>query len=160
MVSRTSVANPSAPLRKSTGLVATITRTVPEGQISGSPPAPERLRQSCWRPRGGRPGSYPRRPQPRLSRYRAWTCIAALCADGEEQAPARSHPPPPAQTAILPLQNALPQIPLIGGASQTAAAATTHGVEPRHKPSHHSLRSLQQSATCLRLSTSADDRLR
>src|SRR5258708_3544290 len=34
MVSRTSVANPSAPLRKSTGLVATITRTAPVGPIT------------------------------------------------------------------------------------------------------------------------------
>jgi hypothetical protein len=33
MVSRTSAARPSAPLRKSTGLVATRTRTVPVGPI-------------------------------------------------------------------------------------------------------------------------------
>ena len=34
MVSRTSVASPSAPLRKSTGLVATITRIAPVGPIT------------------------------------------------------------------------------------------------------------------------------
>src|SRR5258705_4628411 len=34
MVSRTSAASPSAPLRKSTGLVATITRTAPVGPIT------------------------------------------------------------------------------------------------------------------------------
>src|SRR5229473_7135067 len=114
MVSRTSVASPSAPLRKSTGLLATLTRTAPVGPITGSPSAPERLPQSCLRPRRGRPGSLRRRSQPRSSRHLARTCIAALCAAGEEQALAPPHPPPPAQTVILPLQNVRPQILSVG----------------------------------------------
>src|ERR1700721_3025323 len=133
MASRTSVANPSAPLRKSTGLVATITRTAPDGPITGSPSGPERLLQSCLRPRHGRPGSLRRRPQLRSLRHQAQASIAGLCAGRDEQVPVQPHPPPPPQTAILPLQNPPPQLPSAAGASQTIAAATTHDVEPPHK---------------------------
>ncbi|SRR6266404_9971371 len=50
------IASPSIPLRKSTGLVATITRTVPDGPITGLPSAHGRCPQSSPHPRRGQPG--------------------------------------------------------------------------------------------------------
>ena len=64
-VSRTSAARPSAPLRKSTGLVATITRTAPVGPITrrpsrrAAPPRPSSPRHR------GRPEPSRRRSRPR-----------------------------------------------------------------------------------------------
>ena len=51
MASRTSAASPSMPLRKSTGLVATMTRTVPVGPITRSPSTRESppIRSRPWR---------------------------------------------------------------------------------------------------------------
>src|SRR5437764_796765 len=43
---------------------------------------------------------------------------------------------PKTATAILPPQK--PQPLSVGGASRTTAAATTHGAELPHRPSHHS----------------------
>ncbi|MGY4319350.1 hypothetical protein ACVWW1_008677 [Bradyrhizobium sp. JR3.5] len=83
IASRTNIANPSAPLRKSTGFVATITRTAPVGPITGSPSAPGRWPRSCLRPRRGWPVSSRPQPQLRSSRHWARTCIAAPCAAGE-----------------------------------------------------------------------------
>jgi hypothetical protein len=56
MVSRTSAASPSAPLRKSTGLVATITRTAPVGPITRQLSTHAAPPSKSLRPRRGRPG--------------------------------------------------------------------------------------------------------
>src|SRR6516225_9451690 len=85
MLSRTRVARPSIPLRKSTGLVATITRTAPDGPITGSPSAP------CSAPlcaHGQERAPAPRRPTPPaqtvlLPRRHAGTLL--LATDGASQ---------------------------------------------------------------------------
>ena len=55
--SRISAASPSIPLRKSTGLLATITRTVQDGPIIGLPSAHGRSQQSTLHPHLGDPDS-------------------------------------------------------------------------------------------------------
>jgi len=147
MVSRTRAASPSAPLRKSTGLVATITRTAPVGPITRwlsthvAPPS------KSWRPRRGRPA--PSRHLSRLRSFRRWPrlCTVAPSVAEQETIP---HPQLPARTA--PRQ---PQRLSIDAASQTTAAVITRGAEPPHRQSLRSLRSQRQSGPCLHRATSA-----
>jgi hypothetical protein len=63
MCSRTNAAGLSTLLWKSTGLVATTTRIVPDGPITGSPSAHGRWPQSSPHPRRDQPGSLAHRPR-------------------------------------------------------------------------------------------------
>ena len=122
MVSRTRAASFSAPLRKSTGLVATITRTAPVGPITcrlsmhAAPPS------KSLRPRHGRLGLSRRRSRPRSFRHWLRLCYPAPSVAQQETIP---HPQLPARTATRQPRNVQPQILAIDVASQTTAAAIT-----------------------------------
>jgi hypothetical protein len=122
MVSRTSAASFSAPLRKSTGLVATITRTAPVGPITcrlsmhAAPPS------KSLRPRHGRPGLSRRDLDLDRSGTGFGFAIRRPPLLNRKRFP---HPQLPARTATCQPQNVQPQILAIDVASQTTAAAIT-----------------------------------
>ena len=127
MVSRTSAASPSAPLRKSTGLVATITRTAPVGPITrrlSTPAAPPRL---SLRRRRGRPDRHTVDLNLDHSRRPGSTCaVAAPCAARRHgrrrrcRIHDRRHEP-----QFFGFGNASLSFSAIAAASQTIAAATS-----------------------------------
>jgi hypothetical protein len=125
MISRTSADRPSAPLRKSTGRVASITRTAPDGPITRRPSAPAVPSRVSRYPRRDRSGSSRRRSQPRSFRQLSAPSIGMRPQADPPQQPrvrTRAHPIP---------QKQLPHL-AIGAASRTIAAATNHGGERSH----------------------------
>ena len=140
MVSRTSVTSPSAPLRKSTGLVATITRTAPVGPITGSPGGVNDCRYRVCVRAAADPDRYAVDLNFDRSGIRLGLASWRLAARANSRRRHDHIPIPPAQIAILPLQNALPQLPSAGAAIRTTAVGTGHAAGPRRRPTHHSSR--------------------
>jgi hypothetical protein len=127
MISRTSADRPSVPLRKSTGRVATITRTAPDGPITCRPSAPAVPSRVSRHPRRDRCGSSRRRSQPR-----SFPQLSAPSIGMRPQAD--PHRQPRVRTRAQPIpQKQLPHL-VIGAASRTIAAATNHGGGLLHTP--------------------------
>src|SRR5664280_803641 len=133
MVSRTNAANPSAPLRKSTGLVATITRTAPVGPITrrlSTHAAP--LSRSLRRHRGQPEPSHPR-SRPRSFLHRAQPGAAAFCVDGGPAERTMPRPERPEQTEALQYAQAQSGKLAVPAASQIIAAVQVRAVYGRHR---------------------------
>jgi hypothetical protein len=129
MTSRTSTDRPSAPLRKSTGRVATITRTVPVGPIMRRPSAPPS--SALRHPRPDRCGSSRLRSQSRSSRQSSPPSIATHHETRLHPVP---HRQPRARTSADPrAHNQLPH-PVTCAASRTIAAVTNHAGEQLRRP--------------------------
>src|SRR3954452_11457668 len=146
MVSRTSAAKPSAPLRKSTGLVATITRTAPVGPITRWPSAHAVPPQPSSPRRRGRSELSRNQSQPQLSRR--GPPAAACVPHGAVRLPAVAFPRPRAQTAALPCYNTEPRVAALAGANRITAAAIAHGGAPLPKPPPQEQASPQQGGLC------------
>src|SRR5258708_4953843 len=116
-------ASPSAALGKSTGLVATITRTAPVGPITchlSMLAAP--LSRSLRRHRG-QPELSRRRSRPRSFPHRVQPGAAAFCVDDGRTEKTVSRPGLPERTAVPQHPKAKSGTLAIPGASQIAAAA-------------------------------------
>jgi hypothetical protein len=155
MVSRTSAASPSAPLRKSTGLVATITRTAPVGPITrrlSTPAAP--LHDRCS-PRRGRSEPSHRRSQPRSFRarlnLRRGIALRRTRRRRRCRIYDRRHKP-----QLFSLQKGLGFLQLPPPAKQLLRRQV-RAAALRRRPSRRCSRSRRQSAPCPRRSTSAGD---
>ncbi len=123
-------------IEKSTGFVATRTRTEPDGPITRRPSR-----------RRGRSARSPRRSPPqcfqRFDPPAAFACAAVVWCF-----PATPFPQPPAQTAAARHRCPPSQVGALAGAIQTIAAATTPADARPPKPPPPQQASLQRSAPC------------
>jgi hypothetical protein len=143
--------------RKSTGLVATITRTAPVGPITCHLSMLAAPLSRSLRPHRGRPEPSRRRSRPRSFAYRAQPGAAAFCVDGGRTEKTVPRPGLPERAAALQHAKAQPTTLAIPAVSQIIATAKVRAVGLRQKQMRRLLRSQRQSVPCPRRSTFAGD---